>query len=184
MSASAFPPPPPYYRLYNYGDDSSSAPSPPAPVTGTYVQYGGNYTVCFLYHSLVLFSLPFFSPWKTMDVLTGLEEEGLRQLYPTDSDVDFKRELRALNRELILQFLELTDALIERPFQSARCVEDITLILRNTHYLLNSLRPHQARATVIHMLETQSIRRKEALADIRRKRAEARGMLQEFSTTL
>jgi len=56
---------------------------------------------------------------------------------------DYKRELRALNRELVLQFLELTDALIERPSQSARCVEDMTLLLRNIHHLLNSLRPHQ-----------------------------------------
>ncbi|KAG0597220.1 hypothetical protein M758_UG321800 [Ceratodon purpureus] len=165
MSASAFPPPPPYYKLYtNYSDDPSSAPPPPAPVIGTYVQYGVNYT--------------------TTDVLLGLEEEGLRQLYLTGSEVDYRKELRALNRELILQFLELTDALVERPSLSARCVEDMTLILRNIHHLLNSLRPHQARATVIHMLETQSIRRKEALADIRRKRAEARGMLQKFSTTL
>nr|XP_024376673.1 mediator of RNA polymerase II transcription subunit 7b-like [Physcomitrium patens] len=124
------------------------------------------------------------SEWATTDILPGLEEEGLRQLYPTGSDVDYKKELRALNRELILQFLELIDALIERPSQSARCVEDITLILRNVHHLLNSLRPHQARATVIHMLEAQLIRRKEALAKIRRKRAEARAMLQEFSVTL
>lgn len=165
MSAAAFPPPPPYYKLYaDFSDDPSSAPPPPAPVVGTYVQYGGNYT--------------------TTDILPGLEEEGLRQLYPTGSDVDYKKELRALNRELILQFLELTDALIERPSQSARCVEDMTLILRNIHHLLNSLRPHQARATVIHMLETQLIRRKEALAEIRRKRAEARATLQEFSATL
>ncbi len=58
-------------------------------------------------------------------------------------DSDYKKELKALNRELLLQFLELTDALVERPSQSARQVEAMTLILRNIHHLLNSLRPHQ-----------------------------------------
>lgn len=65
------------------------------------------------------------------------------RVFRSDIWSDYKKELRALNRELILQFLELTDALIERPSQSARCVEDMTLILRNIHHLLNSLRPHQ-----------------------------------------
>jgi len=163
-AAAAYPPPPPYYKLYStYVDDASSAPSPPPPVIGTYSQFGGNYT--------------------TTDVLPELEEEGLRQLYATGPDVDYKKELRTLNRELLLQFLELTDALIERPSQSARCVEDMTLILRNIHHLLNSLRPHQARATVTHILEVQLQQRKQALAEIRRKRGEARALLQDFFNT-
>jgi mediator of RNA polymerase II transcription subunit 7 len=56
---------------------------------------------------------------------------------------DFKKELTSLNRDLQLHILELTDVLIERPSQYARRVEDISLILRNMHHLLNSMRPHQ-----------------------------------------
>ncbi|VVA38460.1 PREDICTED: mediator, partial [Prunus dulcis] len=55
----------------------------------------------------------------------------------------FKKELRSLNRELQLHILELADILVERPSQYARRVEDISLIFKNLHHLLNSLRPHQ-----------------------------------------
>ncbi|KAL3677773.1 hypothetical protein R1sor_020729 [Riccia sorocarpa] len=160
MAASAYPPPPPYYRLYkDYGENPDSAPAPPPPIVGTYTSFAANYT--------------------TDDVLPSLEEQGLRQLYPSGSTVDYKKELRLLNRELSFQFLELSDVLVERPSQYARRVEDMGLILRNMHHLLNSLRPHQARSTVIHLLELQIERRKKAVEDIRRKREEVRQLLQE-----
>jgi hypothetical protein len=37
------------------------------------------------------------------------------------------------------------DVLADRPSQYARKVEDIGLILKNMHHLLNLLRPHQVR---------------------------------------
>ena len=61
----------------------------------------------------------------------------------TCTPLDFKKELRSLNRELQLHLLELADVLVERPSQYARRVEDISLIFKNLHHLLNSLRPHQ-----------------------------------------
>ena len=60
--------------------------------------------------------------------------------------VDFKKELRSLNRELQLHILELADVLVERPSQYARRVEEISLIFKNLHHLLNSLRPHQVKS--------------------------------------
>ncbi|KAL3691069.1 hypothetical protein R1sor_004720 [Riccia sorocarpa] len=92
---------------------------------------------------------------------------------------DYKKELRSLNRELSFQFLKFSDVLVERPSQYARRVEDMGLILRNMHHLLNSLRPHQARSTIIHLLELQIERRKKAVEDIRRKREEVRQLLQK-----
>ncbi|CAL5352061.1 unnamed protein product [Camellia sinensis] len=80
------------------------------------------------------------------DVLPSLEEQGVRQLYPKRPNIDFKNELRTLNRELQLHILELADVLIERPSQYAR----------------------RARATLIHMLELRIQRRKEAMEDIKR----------------
>lgn len=56
---------------------------------------------------------------------------------------DYKKELKGLNRDLQLHLLELADVLVERPSQYARRVEDISLIFKNLHHLLNSLRPHQ-----------------------------------------
>ncbi|XP_041024238.1 mediator of RNA polymerase II transcription subunit 7b isoform X2 [Juglans microcarpa x Juglans regia] len=121
---------------------------------------------------------------KTDDVLPSLEEQGVRQLYPKGPNIDFKKELRSLNRELQLHILELADVLVERPSQYARRVEEISLIFKNIHHLLNSLRPHQARATLIHILELQIQRRKQAVEDIKRRREEAQKLLKESLATL
>lgn len=165
MATATYPPPPPYYRLYkDYLQDPSSAPEPPLPIEGTYICFGGNYT--------------------TDDVLPSLEEQGVRQLYTKGPNIDFKKELRSLNRELQLHILELADVLVERPSQYARRVEDISLIFKNLHHLLNSLRPHQARATLIHILELQIQRRKQAVEDIKRRRQEAQKLLKESLATL
>ncbi|KAL3841168.1 hypothetical protein ACJIZ3_025759 [Penstemon smallii] len=165
MATATYPPPPPYYKLYKqYCQNPDSGPAPPPPVQGPYVLYGANYT--------------------TDDVLPGLEEQGVRQLYPEGPNIDFKKELRSLNRELQLHLLELADVLVERPSQYARRVEDISLIFKNLHHLLNSLRPHQARATLIHILELQIERRKQAMEDIRRRREEAQRLLKDALGTL
>ncbi|XP_020420557.1 mediator of RNA polymerase II transcription subunit 7a [Prunus persica] len=163
MATTTYPPPPPYYKLYkDYLQDPKSAPE--LPPEGTYICYGGNYT--------------------TDDILPSLEDQGVRQLYPKGPNLDFKKELRSLNRELQLHILELADILVERPSQYARSVEDISLIFKNLHDLLNSLRPHQARATLIHILELQIQRRKQAVKDIKRRREEAQRLLKDYIGTL
>jgi mediator of RNA polymerase II transcription subunit 7 len=47
MATATYPPPPPYYRLYKdyLEDDDESATKPPLPIQGTYICFGGNYTV-------------------------------------------------------------------------------------------------------------------------------------------
>ncbi|WVZ23074.1 hypothetical protein V8G54_001618 [Vigna mungo] len=106
--------------------------------------------------------------YTTSDVLPSLEEQGVRQLYSKGPNVDFKKELRSLNGELQLHVLELADILIERPSQYARRVEEIST----------------ARATLIHILELQIQRRKQAVEDIKRRREEARRLLNESLATL
>ncbi|CAN6716783.1 unnamed protein product [Malus baccata var. baccata] len=165
MATSTYPPPPPYYRLYkDYLQDPKSAPEPPPPIEGPFLCYGANHTID--------------------EILPSLEEQGVRQLYPKGPNIDFKKELRSLNRELQLHILELADILVERPSQYARRVEEISLIFKNLHHLLNSLRPHQARATLIHILELQIQRRKQAVEDIKRRREEAQRLLKESIGTL
>ncbi|CAH2074376.1 unnamed protein product [Thlaspi arvense] len=160
MATATYPPPPPYYRLYkNYSENPNSAPEPPPPIEGTYVCFGSNYT--------------------TEDVLPSLEEQGVPQLYPKDSNVDYKKELRSLNRELQLHILELADVLVERPSQYAKRIGEISSIFKNLHHLLNSLRPHQARATLIHIMELQILQRKQAVEDIKRRREEAQRLLKD-----
>jgi mediator of RNA polymerase II transcription subunit 7 len=52
MATATYPPPPPYYRLYkDFSENTDSAPEPPPPIEGTYVCFGGNYTVSLLHIS-------------------------------------------------------------------------------------------------------------------------------------
>ncbi|OIW01253.1 hypothetical protein TanjilG_10414 [Lupinus angustifolius] len=120
----------------------------------------------------------------TDNVLPSLEEQGVRQLYPKGPNVDYKKELRSLVGELLLHLLELADILIQRPSQFARRVEEISTVYKNMHHLLNSLRPHQARATLIHIMELQIQRRKEAVEDIKRRRGESQKLLKESLAAL
>eukprot|EP00245_Coleochaete_scutata_P014393 TRINITY_DN6114_c0_g2_i1.p1 TRINITY_DN6114_c0_g2~~TRINITY_DN6114_c0_g2_i1.p1 ORF type:complete len:194 (+),score=51.23 TRINITY_DN6114_c0_g2_i1:126-707(+) len=164
-SAAAYPPPPPYYKLYSkYGEPGSNAPDPPPPIEGVYQMYGQSYT--------------------TEDKLPSLEEQGVHQLYPKDANIDFKGELSKLNQELHFTVLELVDILIERPSQYARRVEDIAVIMKNIHHLLNAIRPHQARAALIHRLEMQLKKRQDAVANVKQKREEAQAMLREAELEL
>ncbi|KAL8036039.1 hypothetical protein ABFX02_12G133800 [Erythranthe guttata] len=72
MATATYPPPPPYYKLYKeYSQDPDSAPAPPPPIEGPYVLYGASYT--------------------TDDVLPGLEEQGVRQLYPKGTNIGNRR---------------------------------------------------------------------------------------------
>ncbi|KAF3501117.1 hypothetical protein F2Q69_00045759 [Brassica cretica] len=159
-----------------YKDYSENPNSAPSPSEGTYVCFGGNYSVRF---SPFAFPLIF-----TEDVLPSLEEQGVPQLYPNDSIVDYKKELRSLNRELQLHILELADVLVERPSQYAKRIGDISSVFKNLHHLLNSLRPHQARATLIHIMELQIQQRKQAVEDIKRRREEVQRLLKDAFITL
>ncbi|BBN69556.1 Mediator complex, subunit Med7, partial [Prunus dulcis] len=77
--------------------------------------------------------MTFFRTWKIRECINCIQK------------AQTLKELRSLNRELQLHILELADILVERPSQYARRVEDISLIFKNSHHLLNSLRPHQRR---------------------------------------
>lgn len=56
---------------------------------------------------------------------------------------DYKAELAALNKELIVQYVHFASTLVDRPSSYGRDVEAISVILRNMHFLLNCLRSHQ-----------------------------------------
>ncbi|KAI5350939.1 hypothetical protein L3X38_003830 [Prunus dulcis] len=78
-----------------------------------------------------------------------------------------------------LGFVHLCLGLARRETITIREESGRYLIFKNLHHLLNSLRPHQARATLIHILELQIQRRKQAVEDIKKRREEARRLLKE-----
>jgi len=72
-----------------------------------------------------------------------------------------------LNVSLLFNFLELVDSLIIDPEGGDLLIaEKIEPIFHNMHHLINTYRPHEARQTLITMMEKQIERRKEFLKSL------------------
>jgi mediator of RNA polymerase II transcription subunit 7 len=85
----------------------------------------------------------------------SLEDAGIDVLYPSDPSVKLNPQphLLAMARSLLTTFLALTGALSEDPTVYLDSVTDLKTIVTNMHDLINQYRPHQARETLILMLE-------------------------------
>uniref|UniRef100_M4BN29 Mediator of RNA polymerase II transcription subunit 7 n=1 Tax=Hyaloperonospora arabidopsidis (strain Emoy2) TaxID=559515 RepID=M4BN29_HYAAE len=155
---SEFPAPPKFFVLYAEGRESG--PAPPEPMSPTYHMFG--------------------SPYSTQDVVPDLLQPG-KKVYATESEdsgaaaiVDYKAEMKKINRSLLANFVELVDILIKKPVLFNEKLDEVELLFLNMHNLINAFRPHQARETVIQMLEMQVQERREAARDIRRTIDESR----------
>ena len=79
----------------------------------------------------------------------SLAEGGVPVLYDataaTAGGAAAKRELQALHRSLVFNYVELVRALADEPTQAAERVEGVGHVARNLHHLINALRPVQAK---------------------------------------
>ncbi|WBW74573.1 mediator complex subunit Med7 [Schizosaccharomyces osmophilus] len=64
-------------------------------------------------------------------------------------------ELQLLSTSLMLNFLEILGIMSKAPEQFPQKVENIRVILLNMHHLINEYRPHQARESLLMLLEKQ-----------------------------
>jgi len=83
-----------------------------------------------------------------------------------------------------MKFLELLDCLIHDASQFRPRVEDMELIIVNMYHLLNTYRPHQARARLISMMEEQLNSRNEMIQTIDKKFAEVNTIMKNSSSNL
>jgi mediator of RNA polymerase II transcription subunit 7 len=63
--------------------------------------------------------------------------------------------LTKITKSILLNFLELTTILSADPSAATPKLEDIRRLFLNAHHLINMYRPHQARETLIMMMEEQ-----------------------------
>ncbi|KAL9113516.1 MAG: hypothetical protein Q9227_002253 [Pyrenula ochraceoflavens] len=63
--------------------------------------------------------------------------------------------LTLLTKYLLLNFAELTSLLATDPASATEKAEDIELLYKHVHRIINQYRPHQARENVIAMMEEQ-----------------------------
>lgn len=71
--------------------------------------------------------------------------------------------LTKINQLLLVKFLELVRILTKDPSRWASKYEEIETIIFYFHHIINTYRPHQARQTIITILENQINRRKQLL---------------------
>ncbi|KAL1305557.1 hypothetical protein AAFC00_007164 [Neodothiora populina] len=89
----------------------------------------------------------------------SLDAAGIQQLYPAEAaeseQFDPTVHLVTLTRAVMCKFLEMVGVLSVNPTQAPECTEDLQTIFFNIHDLINRYRPHQARESLILMMEEQ-----------------------------
>ncbi|KAF2149561.1 mediator of RNA polymerase II transcription subunit 7, partial [Myriangium duriaei CBS 260.36] len=107
----------------------------------------------------------------------SLEAAGITQLYPSSpQSTDPTPKLMALSRAILLNFLELVGIMSNDPESSPEKIEDLQTLFYNTHDLINQYRPHQARESLIMMMEDQLKRSKDEITAVK----ESRGRMLEL----
>lgn len=120
--------------------------------------------------------------------LPSLSEQGIQQLYtppatPTtlqgaDKYSDRALILKRLAKSLLLNFLELVGMMSVNPEQYEEKIQDLRTLFINFHHLLNEYRPHQARESLILMMQDQLDRSRAETEGILRMKAEVEEMLE------
>lgn len=89
----------------------------------------------------------------------SLESAGIQQLYPAEAadseQFDPTAHLITLTRAVLCKYLELVGTMSVNPTQGTECVEDLQTMFYNINDLINRYRPHQARESLILMMEDQ-----------------------------
>lgn len=112
-------------------------------------------------------------------LLRTLESQNIQKLAPNTNNKtkailnpnEHKNELKKLNHSILVSYLELLDVLIKAPSyetssSSGRTIrdqklDDLEVLFKNMHHRINELRPHQARDSLICLMEVQKQERVE-----------------------
>ncbi|KAI9715732.1 MAG: Mediator of RNA polymerase II transcription subunit 7 [Chrysothrix sp. TS-e1954] len=110
---------------------------------------------------------------------TRLSSRNIEQLYPDSLSQELVQvplsapgsaitQLTGLLRSLLLAFLSLTQTTSRDVSNANKHLEDLHLLFENTHQLLNELRPHQARQTLIEMMGERLKAGRKEVGEVRR----------------
>ncbi|KAJ5175807.1 uncharacterized protein N7482_001684 [Penicillium canariense] len=122
--------------------------------------------------------------------LPSLKDQDIEQLYPepaTDSDpsrpaqpLNHAYYLLKISKSLLLNFLEFVGVLSVSPEQFESKVEDLRNLFINAHHLLNLYRPHQARESLMMMMEEQLKRTKDEIKQMDKVKSDIENLLQQL----
>ncbi|KAF3207139.1 Mediator of RNA polymerase II transcription subunit 7 [Orbilia oligospora] len=124
--------------------------------------------------------------WTLPERHPTLKELNIPQLFPEPNNesynVDRAQELRRLSKSLLLNYLELVGIMGISPEEYAEKVYHLRIHLINIHELINNYRPHQARETLISMMEEQLEKSRQETEDNRKACAKLKELLGSLST--
>ena len=116
------------------------------------------------------------------DPLPTLQEMSIQQLYTPppspSSHIDRALILKRLAKSLLLNFLELTGIMSTSPEQYEEKVQDLRTLFINFHHLLNEYRPHQARESLILMMQDQLEKSRKETQGIREVKERVEGVIE------
>ncbi|KAI0534440.1 mediator complex, subunit Med7 [Xylaria digitata] len=123
------------------------------------------------------------------DELPQLDDGEIRRLFPDPDERDqdgkhFDRAtiLKRLAKSLLLNFLELTGLLATSPEAAEGKITDLRDLFINFHHLINEYRPHQARESLITMMQSQLDRTRAETNAIRDAKDKAERVLEGLSS--
>lgn len=143
----------------------------------------------------------FGNQWQFDNTIMSLKDVGIPQLYKLGEDLDEKpkteeagseikgedtnenkvndiktrsQELKKLVHSLLIKFVELCGVMSISPEQFPAVVEEIRIILINTHHLMNEYRPHQSRESLLSLLQQQVDKTKDEVKDLKQKNNDIR----------
>ncbi|KAJ8110728.1 hypothetical protein ONZ43_g5800 [Nemania bipapillata] len=131
----------------------------------------------------------FSDTYRLQNELPQLDDGQIRRLFPNSEERDqdgkhFDRAtiLKRLAKSLLLNFLELTGLLATNPEAAHEKITDIRDLFINFHHLINEYRPHQARESLISMMQSQLDRTRAETNGIRDAKDKAERVLEGLSS--
>ncbi|OJD11176.1 hypothetical protein AJ78_07999 [Emergomyces pasteurianus Ep9510] len=119
--------------------------------------------------------------------LPSLQDQSIEQLYPSPPSGEenaippnHRFYLLKISKSLLLNFLEFIGVLALCPERFEPKIQDIRNLFINAHHLLNLYRPHQARESLIMMMEEQLERTKEEIREMDRVKEKVQGFLEQL----
>lgn len=88
-----------------------------------------------------------------------------------------------LTRSILLNFLELAGVLSINPADAAEKVEHLQTLFYNVHDLINQYRPHQARESLVLMMEEQVERFRGEIASVKEGKTKVEELLKTVQRT-
>ncbi|KAH6629047.1 mediator complex, subunit Med7 [Boeremia exigua] len=168
------PPPPPS------DDEPFHVFGEPAKSSGT-----NNFTQMMEFVSKTLGSQFILSDWTYTQLYPSAvspSAEPSSSSHSTDANIDRQQYLNRFNRSILLEYLSLLGilALDPKSDHKDRKMKHILTLVCNMHALINEYRPHQARETLIKIMEGQVRRKKAEIEGVKTMEEKVRGVLEGF----